>query len=111
MKHLLWQCIQIYRTETLKPDNEFSDLQKTSLLEKMDVAELNYNSINPKRIHKMNMAFVKFDKEFIEYGGDYGRLNEAVTDVYNQAIPQIAKAKEFMNKSKRLQKLINKVRK
>jgi len=111
MKHLLWQCIQIYKTETLKPDNGFNDTQKTSLLDKMQVAELNYDSINPKKIHKMNMAFVQFDKEFIEYGGDYERLNEQVTDIYNQAIPQITKAKEFINKSKRLQKLINKIRK
>ncbi len=102
----MWQFIFAYKLEAVKSEHNFTEEQKKELLDLMDIAEKNHKSINPKKMHKMNMAFHNFDKKFVEFGGNIDNLSAKVDEISSKLDSRIVKiGDEIMKKPHILTKL------
>jgi len=91
MAMIMWQFVFAYKLEAENKEYDFTDQQKKELLDLMEIAEKNHESINPRKMHKMNMAFHNFDKKFVEFGGNIDNLSAKVDEISSKLDSRIVK--------------------
>lgn len=102
MAMTMWQFIFAYKLEAAKSEYNFTTEQKKELLDLMEIAEKNHKSINPRKLHKMNMAFHNFDIKFEEFGGNIDNLSAKVDEISSKLDSRLVKLGDIIMKKPQL---------
>lgn len=75
------------RIEVLAEYNHFNDAERQKLIELLD----KFVSVKPTNIFKFSKTLYAFEDQFIKYNGNHDKLEEAITQIRDNAYLTAAK--------------------